>query len=382
MIESGQIDNWKSISNLLNEQLRNDESEYRDESAYRKPYQSAKGYYEDVFLPMMQGDEYLNQVREAKDELYKIKRQVSDQRREYNKLLVSDARADHLTENLIEIAQNLNKEKPLELDRYIINYSKKEGILALSDWHFGMVTDNIWNQYNTEICKSRVAELCVKVKNYIKIHNLEKIHIILLGDEIHGAIHNGCRVASEENTSEQLMKVSEIIAELVNELSNEAKETFVYSTYGNHARTIQNKNDSIHSDNMEKIIPWWLNQRFANRDDIQIIDSEFYEFIKLNVCGYNIVATHGDLDNFKNLGVTVNTLFSKLYHENVDYTISGDKHHLEEFEQFGIESILVRSLCGADDYSNDHRLYSNAGQTLMIFNKEDGRECTYNIKLN
>ena len=252
----------------------------------------------------------------------------------------------------------------------------------MSDWHYGMVTDNIWNQYNIEICKSRIAKLYAKVKSYIKTHNLEKLHIILLGDEIHGAIHNGCRVASEENTSEQLMQVSEIIAELVNELSNEVSETFVYSTYGNHARTIQNKNDSIHSDNMEKIIPWWLNQRFANRDDVQIIDSEFYEFIKLNVCGFNIVATHGDLDNFKNIGVTINTLFTKLYHEEVNYTISGDKHHLEEFEQFGIESILVRSLCGADDYSNDHRLYSNAGQTFMVFNKEDGRECTYNIKLN
>ena len=50
---------------------------------------------------MMQGDEYLKEIREAKDELYKIKRQVSDQRREYNKLLVSDARPEHLTSNLI-----------------------------------------------------------------------------------------------------------------------------------------------------------------------------------------------------------------------------------------------------------------------------------------
>lgn len=31
------------------------------------------------------------------------------------------------------------------------------------------------------------------------------------------------------------------------------------------------------------------------------------------------------------------------------------------------------------DYANDHRLYSNAGQTFIVFNHEDGREATYNI---
>ena len=42
-----------------------------------------------------------------------------------------------------------------------------------------------------------------------------------------------------------------------------------------------------------------------------------------------------------------------MFNETIDYTISGDKHHLEEFEQFGIESIMCRSLCGADDYANN-----------------------------
>ena len=62
--------------------------------------------------------------------------------------------------------------------------------------------------------------------------------------------------------------------------------------------------------------------------------------------------------------------------------MSGDKHHLEEFERFDIESILIRSLCGADDYSNDNRLYSRPGQTLMIFNDVYGREATYHIPLD
>jgi hypothetical protein len=208
------------------------------------------------------------------------------------------------------------------------------------------------------------------------------LHILLLGDAAHGAIHNSARVASEENTCDQLMHVSEIIAEAVNTLSKYVHTVKVYATYGNHLRTVQNKHDSIHSDNMEKIIPWWLKQRLRDNTKISIIESEYYEFIYLNVLGYDIVAAHGDLEKFKNFGVTVNTLFTKKYGKTIDYTISADKHHIEEFETLGIESILSRSLCGTDDYSNNNRLYSAPGQTLMIFSASEGRECTYNIKLD
>ena len=133
---------------------------------------------------------------------------------------------------------------------------------------------------------------------------------------------------------------------------------------------------------MEKLIPWWLEQRLQSNDRVNIIRSDYYEFLYLNVCGYNIVGAHGDLEKFKQFGLIVNTLFTKKYGVTIDYTVSADKHHIEEFEQIGIESVLIRSLCGTDDYANSGRLYSAPGQTLMIFSPEEGRECTYNIKLD
>lgn len=339
-------------------------------------------YFKDKYSKQNNDINYLKELQVQKDELYKIKRQIYDQRKEYNKLLTSDARAEHLTEELISIAKQLNKEKPLEFDKYVIDYSDREAIIVFADWHYGMVTDNIFNTYNVDICKKRVEMLVAKVKKHLELYKPKVLHVLLLGDAAHGAIHTGVRVASEEDTCDQLMHVAELMAEAINELANKVESTRVYSTYGNHLRTIQNKNDSVHTDNMEKIIPWWMKQRFQNRNDIEIIYAEFKEFIKLNVLGYNIVCTHGDLDKFKDLGVTVNTIFSKIYGVTIDYTISADKHHLEEFEQFGIESILVRSLAGTDDYANERRLYSKPGQTLLIFNKDDGREATCNIVLN
>jgi hypothetical protein len=217
--------------------------------------------------------------------------------------------------------------------------------------------------------------------NAIKQHGIRTLNIALLGDLINGSIHVSSRVAAEENTCEQLMHVSELLANFINEISTYVDEVNVYSTYGNHARTIQNKDDSLHADNLERIIPWWIRQRLKDNKKVRVIDSDYYEFIYMQICGYNIVCAHGDLDRFRDFGVTVNTLFTKKYGKTIDYTFTGDKHHLEDFEQFGIESALVGSLCGADEYANNKRLYSNPMQTLCVFTPEYGKLCIYNIRL-
>lgn len=373
---------WVEISEFFNKEFREDETQYYDSSAYRKRYKNFSDAYDELFSQENFVSEEMATMQEQTNELYKIKKQVQDQRRELRNLLTPEARFNNLIEALVESANRLRDERPLEFDEYIFEYGDTEAVLALADWHYGMVADNIWNKYDTNICKQRVAQLVDKTVKYLQRHKVKTLHIMLLGDAAHGALHTSCRVASEEDTCDQLMHVSEIIAQAVNELSRCVAEVNVYATYGNHLRTVQNKDDSIHSDNMEKIIGWWLEQRLQKNDKVHIIKSDYYEFLFLNVCGYNIVGAHGDLEKFKQFGLTVNTLFTKKYGQTIDYTISADKHHIEEFETMGIESILVRSLCGTDEYSNKSRLYSAPGQTLMIFSKPEGRECTYNIKLD
>lgn len=380
LIDAGYIENWKSVVDVINSELRGVDEVWRDESAYRKKYQIGKLMYENVFAEMVD-EEYAKKVQKISDNLYKNKVQTYDQRREYRKLLTKEAREEHIFSELLKCANSLNESSPLTINSKVCN-GKKEAILVFADWHYGMVTDNIWNKYNTDICKKRVEEYISKAINYIKINEVDKIHVVILGDLAHGSIHTGVRVASEEDACDQLMNVAEICAQAINELSKHARKVCVYSTYGNHMRTVQNKKDSKHSDNMEKVVPWWIKARFSGRDDIDVVEEAGYEeFLKFNVCGYGVCAVHGDLDNIKNFGVTANTIFTKLYGETIDYTISADKHHLEEFESFDIENIIVGSLCGTDDYARDHRLFSAPRQTLMIFSESEGRECTYNIKL-
>lgn len=387
MKDSGQLDmSWDSLANVINKEFRgDDESEYRTEAAYRKPYQQAKRYFEaNVFKTYTDEDSYFKELQVQKDAVYKEKRKLYDQRREYNKLLASDARAEHLCDELIMSANKLNKEKALDFrEKWFKPNTHKQAVLCWADWHYGMVTDNIWNKYNTDICRRRVKNLVEITKDFLILNKIDTLTIITLGDAAHGSIHTSCRVQAEEDTCDQLMHVSEIMAEAINNLSSVVNHINVYSCYGNHMRSIQNKNDSIHSDNMEKIIPWWLRQRLQNNPKVNIIESEYKEFTRINILGTHICAVHGDLEkDFKKIGTTINTIFSKKFGETIDYTISADKHHIEEFEQLGIKSVLVPSLCGTDDYANNGRLYSESGQTLIIFNDTYGRESTYHIPLD
>ena len=328
-------------------------------------------------------DEYLGELDFKIMEMRKEAKRFYDQRREFHKLVDRLGREENLEDRLVDAAIALNEQLPLRVDKNVCyTYDDNEAILVFADWHYGMKTDNIWEKFNTEICRNRVERLVATAIERIRLHRCRRLHILLLGDMAHGAIHTSARVASEELVCDQVMQVSEIIAQAVNALADEVEETVVHATYGNHLRTVQNKNDSIHADNMERLIPWWLEQRLGDRGDVFFPEAEYYEFLYFDVCGYNICATHGDLDNVKNAGRTLNTLFVKKYGSEIDYVILADKHHKEEFEELGIESMIVRSLCGTDEYANGKRLYSTPGQLMMVFKPGVGADAYYQIKLN
>ena len=313
-------------------------------------------------------------------ELQKEKERFYDQRREYNKLIRDDARFEHIMESLRESAKNLSESvgtvfdnrKPFEVT------GDNEAILVLSDWHYGMVTDNIFNKFDTAICRERVKNVMVNAIDRIKLHGCRKVHIVLLGDFVHGGIHVSTRVASEEYIADQLMHVSEILAQCVDEVSNYVDEVVVYSTYGNHGRIIPNKEESIHKDNIERIIGWWLKERLSDNHKVRFEDDrDGYLFINAN--GHDVCAIHGDIDNVKQSPRLITTLMYKGAGKNIECIILGDQHHRESFEELGVVSMICGSLCGTDDYANDKRLFSTPSQLLLVFD-EDGLDAEYRLK--
>ena len=319
-------------------------------------------------------------------EIRKEQRKLFDQRREYMKLVSEEGRREHLEDMLIAAADNLSNTVGCMYGGYdhkkrlLHSVDDTEAVLVLSDWHYGMIADNIWNSYNTEVCKERVKSVIKDTVNRVILHGCSRLHVVVLGDLIHGAIHVGARVASEELVCEQIMNAAEILAQSIEELSNYVQEVVVYVTYGNHARTVQKKDDSTHRDNMERIIPWWLAQRLKDYDCITIMPESTNEFLLFNVCGREFCATHGDLDSVKAAPRLIAALLHKRLGKDIDYILLGDKHHRESFEELGVTAMICGSLCGSDEYANTKRLYSTPEQTLLIVSSDVGVDAQYHLK--
>lgn len=317
-------------------------------------------------------------IRELKAERQKM----FDQRRELNKIERDIARQEYIDSKLIEAAESLSETvgplfgEAMYDDGDIEN---SEAVLVFSDWHYGMVVENVFNKYDTDICKERVQAVVNNAINRIRIHKCNALHLILLGDAFHGAIHTSVRVASEELVVDQIMQVSEIIAQAINALSMFVPNVYVYTTYGNHGRVVSNKKDNIHKDNLERIVGWWLKQRLKDNERVTMMPDSGTEFVFVNACGHDICAVHGDLDSVRTSPRLLTTLFFKEYQKNIECIILGDKHHRESFEELGVVSMICGALCGSDDYANEKRLFSKPNQLLLIFD-ENGLDAEYRIR--
>lgn len=356
---------------------------YASDVARRMLYGSRKTLelVDDQIMEGISGDRIYSDVINELAELKKEQQKYYDQRREFNKLLSNDGRREHMYESLAKSASELNETIGRRYDSCcgISDTYGNDAVLVLGDWHYGLVADNVFNKYDKNICMERVKTVFNKAAERIMLHNCSRLHIIVLGDMVHGAIHTSARVASEELVCDQIMQVAEILAQSIEWISECVPVVYVYMTYGNHGRTVQNKNDNIHRDNMERVIPWWLKQRMAPHDNIFISDEGDNEFLFVDARGHCICASHGDLDTLSSSPRIFGTLFSKKYGVDIEYVILGDKHHHESFEELGITALHCGSLCGTDEYANNKRLYSRPEQLLLIVNEETGVDAEYRL---
>lgn len=325
----------------------------------------------------------LQEIELARAELMKERQRFFDQRREYKKLLSADGRREHLYEALEKSAERLSETIGRvyeEVPALPYPVSDNEAILVLSDWHYGMVASNIFNRYDTSICRERVKAVFAKTAERIRVHGCNKLHVVVLGDLVHGAIHTGTRVASEELVCDQIMQVAEILAQSIENLSFLVDELVMYFTYGNHARTVQNKHDNIHRDNMERLIPWWIRERLHEYENVRVAEEDETEFILVEAAGHHICAAHGDLDSIRQSTRLLPTLFAKKRGLDLEYIVLGDKHHRESFDELGVTSSMCGSLCGTDEYANGKRAYAEPSQLLLIVNPSCGVDAEYRLR--
>lgn len=380
MIDAGQIDNWKTIAPILNRQLRNDETEYRDESAYRKKYQYAKMFYEDVFSKR-ESDEYLQELEEQKIELKKERVRLQDERTNKNKNIRIEARVEQKLDYLEKIIANQGKidYSPLKPEerQAIQMKSDNDLIVMLSDLHIGQNFASAWGRYNLEVAKDRMKEYLNKIIEIKDRHHSENCFISLQGDMISNSIHKSIAITNRENVIEQVIEASEMVASFIAELSKYFNHITVASVVGNHSR-IDKKEDALKDERLDTIIEWYAKRKLEAFDNIEFIDAFDNTITSFVVRGKHYVSCHGDYDSMNQNGLAKLSMMIGYFPYCV---LLGHKHFPATTEINGIKMVQSGSMPGSgDDHTIELRLSGKPSQTVLVCNK-DGIECNYTVEL-
>lgn len=256
--------------------------------------------------------------------------------------------------------------------------SNTEAQLNFADWHTGLKVENYWNQFSLQIQRDRLQDLTERVIQYIHRHNVKVLHIMNLGDLLHGIIHVSTRIVAEVDLIQQFRITWQLISDMLATLSKEVELIKFYSTYGNHSRVTEKKTDALDRENLELLLPDVLQANLQRYKNIQFIENTFDDQILVaNPAGHIVFGVHGDRD--KNDKVASNLTMML---EMKPYKIfTAHTHHKEVLEIHKVDVIVSRSLCGVDDFSKDIRSTSRAGQSLYIYNPKC-MECSYDITFN
>lgn len=380
MVDAGKIGSWKDITPTLNKQLREDD-EYYDESAYRKKYQAAKKFYDEIFS--QQGDEdFKKEQEEILREIKKEKIKLRDERTESNRGIRIEARVEDKLDYFEKIIANQGKVdyKPLKpAERELIKTkSDNDLVIMLSDLHIGQNFASAWGRYNLEVAKDRMNQYLNKIIEIKDRHNSENCFVTLQGDMISNSIHKTIAITNRENVIEQVISASEMITAFLAELSKIFNNVTVASVVGNHSR-IDKKEDALKDERLDTLIEWYAKSKLENFENIEFIDPYDNTFNCFVVRNKHYFIVHGDYDKFDMAGVAKLSMMAGYFPYCI---LFGHRHFPATTEVNGIKLVQSGSFPGAgDDHTIELRLNGKPSQTVLVCN-EDGIECNYTVELN
>lgn len=378
--DSGELDlTWDELADIFNRNLREDETAYFSSSAYRKKYQMAKMFKDEVFSKEL-GSEYLQELSEKKRELERYKVQLRDERISYNAQNRDAARLEENFNLLSEKLQAIGKIDFRQDYRYIKTVSDNSLIATIADLHYGQTFESSFGKYNTDVAKKRMSQYIDEIICIQERHQCKDCYILLLGDEISGLIHNTIRITNRENVIEQVKGVSEVIASACIELSKNFEHIYIAAVGGNHSRLFQSKEESLKNENLDLLITWIVKQITNHIENITVLDNEIDSTIaSINVCGKKYLGVHGDVDSMSD--ASIGKLVMAI--GEIPYAIIGGHRHSPAYKEYnGVRYIQSGSFASTgDDYTISKRLVGKASQTVLVCNS-NGINAIYNVELN
>lgn len=382
LIQSGKYKNWREITPMVNKELfGDDESQYRDESAYRKACKYARDFKDAGIFNS--DEEYLKELQIQKRELQKERKKLQAEKLEYNKWLREDARDELIME---KICNSINNLEPMDIPTYIEPKHNIRGfVLAYGDEHFGVEYElkglfgDIINSYSPEIFEERMWDLFNQVVEIIQKENIDTLNVFNMGDFNDGILRVSQLMKLRYGVIDGTIKYADFISNWLNELSKYVRIKY-QSTNGNHSelRMLGQPKGTFTEDNMGKVVSEFIKIRLKDNPNFTYIENPT-GFIYAQVACNTILGIHGEVKNMK----TAIDEFSRIYNVPIQYLLAGHLHH-NKTEEIGVnnEVINVGSIIGIDDYSLSLRKTANASAKLLIFEQNKGKICEYTLKLN
>lgn len=372
--DCGKLDlDWNQIANIVNAEFRDDDSEHRNESAYRKPYQQAKRFYEAGVFKVYQDNSYIEEMREAKQELRKEKQRVSDERSALNKKLRECARTEEDLSKLALLIQENGRTTLPKVNSKTVT-SDNDLFIALSDFHLGMKANNLFGVYDSDIAATRLSEYLEKIIDIAKLHNSENAYVGLLGDLLNGEIHFTTQLESRENLTEQIQKSAELISAFVYELSKYFNHVYVNGVAGNHSRT-SFKDQVLRGNRLDNLIPWYMKAKLSHLDNVEFIDNFNYD-ATIGACrirGNDFLMVHGDYDSFSESGVSKLVMMLGFKPSGIFY---GHMHHCSYDDIAGVKIVRSGSFAGtADDFTVSKRISGKPQQMVCVVDNSGIKAC-------
>lgn len=378
MVDSGKIESWASINDIVNKELGIDEDKWRDESSFRKRYQAAKKFYDGCFSKM-ESTEYQEKLDALNRELARNTIKFRDQRNAWSRQNYADSRVEETLDLLEEKLSEIGKIEFTNYENVEIN-SDNDLICCLSDLHIGQKFNSCLGEYNSSIAQKRLDNYLLDIVKIGSRHGSENVYLNLLGDQISGNIHLSIQVSNKENVIEQVKLSAELITNFAIELSKYFKRVFIIGVAGNHSRLISNKDKDIKDERLDSLITWIVEQMTKHIDNIVVlhrnIDSGISDLLVRNKVYINV---HGDADSMNSNSVGKLCMMLGFF----PYAIIAGHKHTPAYQEFnGVKYIQSGSLAGSgDDYTLSQRLSGKANQTVLVCS-EKGIDAIYNVELS
>lgn len=383
LVQSGKYKNWKEIVSFVNEELfGDDESQYRDESAYRKAVKYARDFYEAGVFGV-DGDAYYQKLQNEKREIQKIKSQVQTEKLEYSRWLREEARDELITEKICNAISSL---PPLNIPEYIAPvHNSRAYVLAFGDEHYGVEFElkglfgETLNAYSPEIFEKRMWDLFSQTVEIIQRENIDTLNVFSLGDFSDGVLRTSQLMKLRYGVVDGTIKYADFISNWLNELTKYVRVKY-QSTNGNHTelRMLGAPKGTFTEDNMGKVVAEFIKTRLKDNQNFTYIENPT-GYIYDELAGFPSLGIHGEV---KNMGNAIKEL-SSIYKIQIQYLFAGHLHH-NRIEEVGVnqEVINIGSIIGIDDYSLTLRKTSNASAKLLVFEENKGKVCEHTLKLN